>query len=106
MSAAEYASFRCSELGYSVVDLRSRSRHREHVLVRVQIAKELRALGHSYPAIGKALGGRDHTTVMWYCGKITRRAPPQRAKHDLCLATDHLCKDSPSVIFPNVKAAA
>ena len=105
MTAQEYVFFRCSDMGYSPVDIRGSSRFHRYVAIRVQLAKELRALGHSYPEIGKALGGRDHTTVMWYCGKITRRAPPKRAKVDVCFAADCFCKDSPAYLFPRVRAA-
>lgn len=93
MSAVEYVTFRSRELGFSPVDVRGRCRERKFVKVRVQLAMELRDIGHSFPKIGHALGGRDHTTVMWYLGKIKRR-PAKRAP--LCTGGDHVCKDCAS----------
>ena len=59
--------------GISLVDLLGASRKKELVVPR-QIAmflmrEELKA---SYPNIGQGLGGRDHTTAMHACLKITR----------------------------------
>jgi len=57
----------------SVSDLRSKSRTKSVVVPR-QIAMFLiRTLtGHSLPEIGQYFGGRDHTTVLHSCQKITR----------------------------------
>lgn len=64
MSANDYVGLRCRELGYDVNVIRGASRTREHVGVRRLIAAGLREAGASYPEIGRALGGRDHSTIM------------------------------------------
>ncbi|OGY79868.1 MAG: hypothetical protein A2445_01185 [Candidatus Jacksonbacteria bacterium RIFOXYC2_FULL_44_29] len=55
-------------------DLVGACRKRELVVPR-QIVMYLmrRELDCSYPAIGKNLGGRDHTTVMYACQKIEEK---------------------------------
>jgi chromosomal replication initiation ATPase DnaA len=67
--------------GYDPMALRSSRRHLRYVVGRRTVAKALRAAGWSYPRIGRALGGRHHTTVMFMLG-ATRKvrksaAPPQ-----------------------------
>ncbi|MBI4836857.1 MAG: chromosomal replication initiator protein DnaA [Candidatus Portnoybacteria bacterium] len=54
-------------------DLTTKSRKREVVWPR-QIAMFLmrEELKNSYPFIGEKLGGRDHTTVMYACDKLTK----------------------------------
>lgn len=62
---AEYYKIRIS-------DLHSKSRSRQVARPRqvaMALAKELTA--HSLPEIGEAFGGRDHTTVLHACRKIT-----------------------------------
>jgi chromosomal replication initiation ATPase DnaA len=50
----------------SVRQLRSSSRHRWLTIRRKWIAGKMRAEGYSYPQIGRAFGGRDHATVMYW----------------------------------------
>lgn len=45
--------------------LRSRQRNRALTEARALAVRELRAAGYSYPQIGRILGGRHHTSVMW-----------------------------------------
>jgi len=57
--------------GVSVEIMRGRSRSRQNVIPRQVAMYLLRAEGNlSLPQIGEALGGRDHTTVMYGCEKI------------------------------------
>ncbi len=46
----------------------------ELVRVRKKVARILFDAGMSYPEIGRALGGRHHTSAMYYVGAIKR--PP------------------------------
>lgn len=45
--------------------IRAKGSQRHLVSARREIASELRRHGWSYPRIGKALGGRHHTTIMY-----------------------------------------
>jgi len=48
-------------------------------------------LKSSYPAIGKTLGGRDHTTAIHAYGKINREIQEdEKLKHDLNLIKQRL----------------
>ena len=60
------------EFGVSVENLLGPDRRQEVVLPR-QIAMYLlrEDANFSLPKIGNAMGGRDHTTVMYACQKIT-----------------------------------
>ena len=52
--------------------LLSRDRSREVALPRQVAMYLMREVGNiSLPQIGEALGGRDHTTVMYACDKVT-----------------------------------
>lgn len=55
-----------------VVDIQSRRRAR-HIVIPRQVAMVLakRLTGHSYPEIGRRIGGRDHTTVLHGVKKLT-----------------------------------
>ena len=56
-------------------DIIGKSRKKELVKPRQIIMYLLRTeLNISYPTIGEELGGRDHTTAMHACGKITKEA--------------------------------
>jgi hypothetical protein len=49
----------------SVRDLRSKSRRSQHVLPRqIAMVIALQVFGSSLPKVGRAFGGRDHTTVL------------------------------------------
>jgi chromosomal replication initiator protein len=63
-TVAEYYKIRLADLG-SKKRSRSIARPRQ---VAMALAKEL--TNHSYPEIGEAFGGRDHTTVLHGCRKI------------------------------------
>lgn len=56
----------CAATGATPRQMRGRGRHRWFVLRRRFIARKMRAEGYSLPAIGRALGGRHHTTVLHY----------------------------------------
>jgi len=47
-----------------VCDLLGRSRTRHLVSARAEFVRLANSLGYSYPVIGRALGGRDHTTCV------------------------------------------
>lgn len=50
--------------GVSASDIRGQRRTRDLVRLRWAVAWLARARGVSYPQIGRALGGRDHTTII------------------------------------------
>lgn len=50
----------------TVEQLRGRRIWQHYVAARRAVAHRLRAIGYSYPAIGQAIGGRHHTSVMAY----------------------------------------
>lgn len=60
-----YVNERSRELGHLPADIRGPSRRTEFVAVRRFIASDLAAFGYSLKAIGRALGGRHHTSVLW-----------------------------------------
>jgi hypothetical protein len=62
------------DAGYDPMALRSSRRHQEYVEGRRIVAKALRALGWSYPRIGRGLGNRNHVTIMNLCGVLRRSA--------------------------------
>lgn len=54
-------------------DIASEKRKKEYVFPRQMAMYLLRQeIKASYPFIGTKLGGRDHTTVMYACEKITK----------------------------------
>lgn len=69
MRASEAAIAVAAEAcGVRPVDVRGPRRYGELVRARKMAAREMRAAGMTYPAIGRALGGRHHTTAMNLCG--------------------------------------
>lgn len=56
----------CKLNGFKVAEINGKSRKREFFLKRVAVAKELRRLGHSLPAIGAVMGKRCHTSILYY----------------------------------------
>lgn len=54
----------CAVFGITKEELLSRSHARHFVDARTVVVVGLRKRGHSYPWIGKRLGGRDHSTIM------------------------------------------
>lgn len=67
--------------GVSLSELRSKKRHKNIVLPR-QIAMYLsrQLTNMSFPEIGNAFGGKDHTTVLHSCKKIEREIGDNREK--------------------------
>ena len=66
-----------------VADILSKRRTRSVARPRqlaMALAKEL--TNHSYPEIGDAFGGRDHTTVLHACRKIKELRDMDREIHD------------------------
>jgi len=61
----EYINAKCREYGYRPTDIRGRSKRTDFVAMRRLIAEDLRSRDYSLPAIGRALGGRDHSAVWW-----------------------------------------
>jgi chromosomal replication initiator protein len=75
--------------GFTVDDLKSKSRRRPLVIARqvaMYITRELTDL--SYPAIAREFGGRDHTTVMHACDKITALMKERSQIYDQVAALD------------------
>jgi len=62
-----YVMARCHEIGLGLQAVKGPGRKRELVRARSILATELRRAPWelSLPAIGRALGGRDHGTVFW-----------------------------------------
>lgn len=52
--------------------IRSRQRHPVLTEARAAAVRALRAEGFSWPEIGRALGGRHHTSVMWLARRCER----------------------------------
>lgn len=67
------------ELGYDPEELRGPRKLQALVSQRRAVAKVLRAQKWSYPRIGRALGGRDHSCVWWLL-KGGRRGRVQSAR--------------------------
>ena len=76
-TVASYYKIRISEL-LSAKRNRSLARPRQ---LAMSLAKELTS--HSLPEIGDAFGGRDHTTVLHACKKVT----------ELCLTDNKIRED-------------
>jgi chromosomal replication initiator protein len=75
--------------GFTVEDLRSKSRRRPLVIARqvaMYVTRELTDL--SYPAIAREFGGRDHTTVMHACDKISALMKERSQIYDQVTALD------------------
>ena len=75
--------------GFTVDDLRSKSRRRPLVIARqvaMYVTRELTDL--SYPAIAREFGGRDHTTVMHACDKISALMKERSQIYDQVTALD------------------
>lgn len=74
----------CKYYGIKLEEMLGKCRDARLVLPRqvaMYLSKEL--LGASFPAIGKAFGGRDHTTVMHAHRKITRMKKSSPIRNDL-----------------------
>ena len=54
--------------GVTVDEIVGHRRHENLVQARRDVARWLRQLGLSYPAIGRMLGGRHHASIMNLCG--------------------------------------
>jgi chromosomal replication initiation ATPase DnaA len=63
--------------GETIRNVLGPKRWTELVRVRRRVAKLLFDEGMSYPEIGRTLGGRHHTTVMYYLGAIKSRPQEQ-----------------------------
>jgi chromosomal replication initiator protein len=75
--------------GFTVEDLKSKSRRRPLVIARqvsMYLTRELTDL--SYPAIAREFGGRDHTTVMHACDKISALMKERSQIYDQVTALD------------------
>lgn len=55
----------CCRTGIPLHVLRSRQRHPALTAARALAVRELRAAGYSLPQIGRILGGRHHTTILY-----------------------------------------
>jgi len=71
----------CRATGFRMVEIRSERKSAELVFVRQAIAYWIiRQTGHSYPAVGKFLGGRDHQT-MRYSARIYQEKRAAMGRH-------------------------
>ena len=80
----------------SVTDLLGRSRHKEVAMAR-QVAMYLarEETGASLPKIGQALGGRDHTTVLYGSDKISNQIETDDAlRRDLIAIRERMYRES------------
>lgn len=57
----------------TIEDITGPSRRGDHVRARHEAAYLLRQCSLSYPQIGRALGGRDHTTVMYAVARVEKK---------------------------------
>lgn len=71
-----------SRFGVTWEELLSRDRTAHLANARHVAAWLMRQAGMSYPAIGRALGGRDHTTAMHAVARIEREAQASRLVRD------------------------
>lgn len=62
----------CKVTGLTAREMRCTRRFRVFVRARLFAARKMRAEGYSYPAIAKALGGFNHTTIMYHLRKRKR----------------------------------
>ncbi|MGB6059511.1 MAG: helix-turn-helix domain-containing protein [Microthrixaceae bacterium] len=72
-----------SMFGVEVEQITGKSRTRDLVHARqvgMYVCRQETDL--SYPQIGKVFGGRDHTTVMHACDKISNLMPERRKTYD------------------------
>ena len=73
----------CTRFGFSLEDIRGKSRRRPLVAARqvaMYVMRELTDL--SYPAIAREFGGRDHTTVIYAVDKIGAQMQERRQTYD------------------------
>lgn len=64
----------CEANGVDLSDLRGPARHAPLVHVRQDAMRAMAEAGFSTPQIGRFLGGRDHSTVMWGINQSLDRA--------------------------------
>lgn len=64
----------CRKCGVSTIEVFGAGRKQPLVVARRRIAKILRRRGYSLNAIGRVLGGRDHSTILHYLGRKRRAA--------------------------------
>lgn len=66
MTAFQYVSARCRDLGLSIDDLVGPSRCRKHVFPRQMLMWELKRRNPAItlPQLGRIFGNRDHTTIL------------------------------------------
>jgi len=64
-SPEDLAAFVAKRHGISVKDLLGRARHPHLHAARVELYRALRAQDWSFPSIGKFVGGRDHTSILY-----------------------------------------
>lgn len=66
MSPSDVVTHMSVQDGLSPRHVRGPRRDRHVTICRIKIAFALRAIGLSFPAIGRELGGRHHATIMYY----------------------------------------
>ncbi|MCR5762391.1 MAG: chromosomal replication initiator protein DnaA [Treponema sp.] len=64
----------CNHYNISLSDIKSKKRNKKYIVPRhiaIYIARNM--LDYSYPELGNEFGGRDHTSIMHGCEKITEQ---------------------------------
>lgn len=92
--------------GYSVEDLVGRHRGRRLAIWRNAAMLAARRLtSASYPEIGRAFGGRDHTTVMSACGVKGRPLSPHHLELAEVIASEVRFREElgQQMVFPGLK---
>jgi len=70
----ELAAQIAQQHGITTADMLGRSRYAHLVSARRDLYRVLRTRGWSYPAIGRACGNRDHTSIMYALGALPAKA--------------------------------
>ncbi len=93
MTPAEIVLQTAHEVGVTVEAMKSARRWARLVVARRLAAERLLAAGLCYRDIGRALGGKDHTGVMYLLGAIKGKQPSSRTVFRQVLVTE---ADQPS----------
>ena len=84
-----------SALGTTPAEMIGFSKYRPHTQARHVAMRAARLGGHSFPHIGRAFGGRDHTTVIAACRRV--EATPHLEVRAQAIADD--IADTPRSLF-------
>lgn len=94
LSAASLIRNVAYDFNVSPTDITGLNRSSDLIGARAVIAKILRQRGHSYPVIGRVMGGRDHSTIINSCKNFSfyaKRDPRvAEAFHKYSDSSDHI----------------